>query len=228
MKAHRLTIVALTLTLIGCAPSELVTLPIYDTPSTYVRLEIDGSFGRSHSHPAELTTAQLAKVLRGIMIIEPLAKIPLIDDTSQPRRHPAFSEKETEALAPLLAIGLQRATAEEIVTFYKSTPPSGIRREVTSGGLFVQDDELHVILSNYRSPTHFMADPGSVDTTDDRLAPLRAIAPQRGQLDFDPKQARREPEVSLLERLFQWDRREIIVLLRQIPANFSRSTKNSE
>ncbi len=216
---HQLSIVGLIFSLLGCASSsEFATLPIYETPSMYVRLEVDRSFGASHSHPAELTAAQIAQVLGGIMIEEPIAKLPLVDDTSQPRRHPAFSEKETGMLAPLLSTALKRATAEEIVTFYESHPPAGVRREVTSGGLFVQDDELHVILANYRSPTHFMADPGVADTTDDRLVPMRSIAPQRGALDFEPKSALRKTETSMLGKLFQWDRRELIILPDKIPS----------
>lgn len=204
--------------MLGCVSSEFVTLPIYETPSMYVRLEIDRSFGTSHSHPATLSGDQISWALSGIIIEEPLARLPILDDMSQPRRHPAFTEKETGMLAPLLSAALAKATSEEIVAFYETTPSSGIRREVTSGGLFVLDGELHVILANYRSPTHYMADPGVADTTDDRLAPMRPLAPQRGSLDFEPKTALHKPNMSTFGKLFHWDRRELIILLSQIPA----------
>lgn len=215
--------------LMGCSTPQFTTLVIYDTPSAFVRLEVDRTVGPAgHSHPAHVSRDQMAAVLQGIVVIEPVTRMPVYDDLSQPRRHPAFTEKETGMLAPILSAALAKATPEEIVAFYETKPSSGIRREVTSGGLFVHDDELHLILANYRSPTHYMADPGVADTTDDRLTPLRSIAPQRGHLEFEPREARREPDRSLLEKLFQRERREIIVLISRIPSDFTHPTKDAK
>lgn len=222
---RHLPIIGLALSIWGCASSQFPTLTVYETPSLYVQLAIDRMFGTEHSHPANLTAEQIAHILNGIVIEEPLAKLPFIDDTSLPRRHPAFTEKETAVLAPLLLVALKRATREEIVTFYESNPPTGIRRDVTSGGLFIHDDELHVVLANYRSPTHYMADSGVADTTDDRLVPMRPIAPQRGVLAFEPKSALRHSEDSLFSKLFHRDRRELIILLSKLPAvSFQKDT----
>ena len=225
---RHLLIVSLTVWELGCASSQFATLSIYETPSMYVRLEFDQVFGTTHSHPASLTPEQIARVLSGITIEEPLAKLPVVDDMSLPRRHPAFTEKQIALLAPLMSLALKSALSEEIVTFYQSIPPTGIRREVTSGGLFVQDHELHVILANYRSPTHYMPDPASVDTTDDRLAPMRPIAPQRGQLDFEPKEAKLEPSLSPIGKVLEWDRRELIILWEKIPPRAAQPEKAKE
>lgn len=228
MTPYHVLLLSLLFSISGCASSELPTLSIYDTPGVYVRLEVDSSWGTSHSHPADFRAEQIAQVLSGLLIEEPLAKLPLLDDTSRPRRHPAFTEAETRMLAPLLAMALQRATPEEIVSFYESHPPSGMRREVTSGGLFVEGNELHVVLSNYRSPTHYMADPGVADTTDDRLVPMRSIAPQRGRLDFDPASAKRETAMSPIQALFHRDRREIIILPSRLTPIPSHATDVSQ
>jgi hypothetical protein len=225
---RRLVILGLFLLDFGCATSQFATLAIYETPGAYVRLEVDRMFGTNHSHPASLTPEQVAAVLSGIVIEERLAKLPVVDDMSQPRRHPVFTQKEIELLAPLASLALKRATPEEIVTFYKSIPPSGIRREVTSGGLFVDRDELHVVVANYRSPTHYMPDPQAADTTDDRLVPTKPIAPQRGQLDFEPKEAKREPSRTAIGDLFHWDRREVIVLWEKIPPRADRTGQVKE
>jgi hypothetical protein len=205
--------------LCGCAPAHFTTLTIFDTPAAFVRLEVDSvDQGKGHTHPVSLTPDQMAAVLRGITIEEPWAKLPIYDDTSQPRRHPAFSEKEVMFFAPLLAVALGKATPEEVVTFYQSRSLSGTSREITSGGLFAQGDELHIILANYHSPTHFSADIGVADTTDDRLTPMRAHAPQRGKLDFEPHAAKREATTEGFAGWFRQDRREVRVLYRLLSA----------
>lgn len=202
-----------SLLLSGCAPSQIVTVTIYDQPDAFVRLETDRTIDllNSHTHPVHLSPEHLALLLGGIVFEEPWAKLPLYDDLSQPRRHPAFTESEISLFAPLLATALAKATPEELVTFYRSTSRSGSQRDVTSGGLYVQGEDLHLVLANYRSPTHYSADIGVADTLDDRLTPLRALAPQRGRLAFEPREAAREITESGLAKWFQEDKREVIV-----------------
>lgn len=202
-----------SLLLSGCVPSQIVTVTIYDQPDSFVRLETDRTIDRSssHTHPVYLSPEHMAALLAGIVFEEPWAKLPLYDDLSQPRRHPAFTESEISLFAPQLATALAKATPEEVVTFYHSTSRSGSQRDVTSGGMFAQGDELHIVVANYRSPTHYSADIGVADTMDDRLTPLRALAPQRGRLTFEPREAAREITESGLARWFQQDRREVVV-----------------
>ena len=203
----------------ACGPSQFATVTIYETPARYVRLEFDRTVkkGAEHSHPISLTPEQVAAVLGGVKIMEPLAKFPIYDDTSVPRVHPAFTDKEIAFFAPLLAQALGKAMPEEVVTFYQTRDLSALSREVTSGGLFVQGDELHLVLANYRSHTHYMADMGVAETSDDRLTPMESLAPQGGRIDFEPNSAKRERPVGGLEKLFQWDHRELAVLYKQLP-----------
>ena len=213
--------------MVGCAPAQFTTMTVFDTPAAFVRLEADSADPR-HTHPLSMTAEQMAVVLNGIIVEEPWAKLPIYDDTSQPHRHPAFTEKEVTFFSPLLAVALSRATPEEVVTFYQSRYLSGTSREVTSGGLFVQGEELHIILANYRSPTHYSADMGVADTGDDRLTPMRSLAPQRGRLDFEPISATRAPDVSVFGKLFQWDRREVVILFKDLPRRSSPSSEASQ
>jgi hypothetical protein len=159
---------------------------------------------------------QIAAVLNGITIDEPITRMPIYDDTSIPRHHRAFDENMIAFLAPLLSLGLGQATSEEVITFYLSKDRSGGRREVTSGGLFVEGEELHLLLANYRSPTNYMADFGAAETNDDRLTPMRSMAPQQGRLGFEPSGALRAPMSSGLSRLFQTQERELIVAFKQL------------
>lgn len=209
---------------VGCASPQFVTLTLYDSPDAFVRLEVDRTVPheRGHNHPADLSTERIAAVLRGIIVEEPMTRLPLYDDFSQPRRHAAFTEKEISFFSPLLSLAVKKAAPEELVTFYTSRSLSGTSREITSGGLFVRGDELHVILANHRSPTHYTADAGVADTADDRLVPMRAIAPQRGRLDFEPRSAKREVDDSALDKILHPDKRELIVLyksLQPLPAS---------
>ncbi|HXX76066.1 MAG TPA: hypothetical protein VEI50_13130 [Nitrospiraceae bacterium] len=205
--------------IVACSPTQFTTVTIYETPARYVRLEFDRTVkkGMEHSHPISLTPEQVAAVLGGVRIDEPLAKLPVYDDMSVPRVHQAFTDAEIAFLAPLLAQALSQATPEEVVTFYHTRDLSALSREVTSGGVFVQGDELHLILANYRSHTHYKADYGTAETQDDRLTPMQSLAPQRGRLGFVPYSAQRERSSGIWEKLFQYDHRELTILYKQLP-----------
>lgn len=211
--------IALILGLAACQDRYIHTRTIYDSPLQFVRLEVDHTVGGGHSHPADITTAEMMTVLSGITINEPtrlMPSLPFFSKDEEPPRHPAFNVTEIRFLAPLLAKGLGTAAPEEVVTFYLATQQTAIIRKVTSGGIFVDGDELRIVLSNYRSPTHYAPDPGTSDTYDHRLAPLRSIAPQQTKLDFEPATAISPPRKGLLSGLFQPDRREIIVLFKKL------------
>ncbi len=204
--------------LVGCAPSQFTTLTIYESPQAFVRLEVDRNLDQDtgHGHPVDISTEQMVGILSGFIFEEPVAKLPFYDDLSQPRRHPAFSGPEVLLFAPLLSAALKKASPDEIVTFYHSTARSGTQRLVTSGGLFVERDRLHLTLGNYRSPTHFIADIGVVDTTDERLTPLRALAPQRGHLAFEPPSAVEETDDAGIKTWFQPKRQEIVIDYKRV------------
>lgn len=205
----------------ACSPRQFTTITIYDTPNAYVRLEFDRTVkqGTEHSHPISLRTEQIAAVLGGVRIEEPPALVrgDILLQDPVPRVHPAFTDKDIALFAPLLVQALSKATPEEVVTFYQSQHLSGgTSREVTSGGLFVQGDELHIILGNYRSSTHYMADIGVADTTDDRLTPMQSLAPQRVTLQFEPSEAWQQVQPNGGARLLYWDRRELIIRFKEL------------
>jgi len=116
-----------------------------------------------------------------------------------------------------LALALSKATPEEIVTFYETRYQSATRREVRSGGLFVQGDVLHLILANYWSPTDYRADFIITDTQADRLTPMASLTKYSGHLDFEPHSAKWERPAGDFERFFQRDSRELAILYKQLP-----------
>jgi len=208
--------------LCACAPTEFSTLTLYESPHSFVRLEANHDLGKAerYSHPASVPVDRMTAVLRGIIVEAALTRMPVYDDLSVPRRHPAFTEEQVAFWAPLLSVALSKATAEEVVTFYQTRQISGVRREVTSGGLFIEGEELHFILTNVQAKTHTIADVGTPDTMDDRLTPLRPIAPQRGTVDFEPAQYGRPARSGgLIGGLFHWERRELIILVNRLPVD---------
>jgi hypothetical protein len=205
----------------ACSPRQFTTATIYDQPDAYVRLEFDRTVKKEteHSHPVSLRPEQIAAVLAGVRIEEPLALVrgDILQRDPVPPIHPAFTEKDIAFLAPLLAMALSKAMPEEVVTFYQTRSISANTREVTSGGLFIQGDELHLILANYRSQTRYMGDMGVVETQDDRFTPMQSLAPQSGRLNFEPLSSKREKPSGGVEKLLQQDRRELTVLYKQLP-----------
>ncbi len=205
----------------ACSPRQFTTVTIYDKSDAYVRLEFDRTVkkGTEHSHPISLTPQQIVAVLGGVRIHEPIALVrgDILQRDSVPRIHAAFTDKEIAFFAPLLALALSKATPEEVVTFYQTRKISATTREVTSGGVFVQGDELHLLLANYQSHTRYMADYGAAEAEDDRLTPMQSMAPQNGRLDFEPVSAKRERSVGALGKVLQWNNRELVVLYKQLP-----------
>jgi len=196
----------------ACGPRQFTTLTIYDKPAAYVRLEFDRRVkkGSEHSHPISLTKEQVAAVLGGVRVEEHLtfARGDII---------PAFTHKEVAFFAPLLALALSKATPEEIVTFYATRYQSATKREVTSGGIFVQGDVLHLILANYWSSIYHRVDYVVADTHDDRLTPMESLTKYGSHLDFEPQSAKWERSTGGFERFFQRDSRELAILYKQLP-----------
>ena len=200
--------------LIGAyGPRQFTTLTIYDKPAAYVRLEFDWRVkkGSEHSHPIVLTNEQIAAVLGGVRIEEHLAFAH--GDTV-----PAFTDKDIAFFAPLLALALSKATPEEMVSFYETRYQSTIQREVTSGGIFVQGDVLHLILANYWSPTYRRGDYVVADTQDDRHTPMASLTKYGGHLDFEPQSAKWERSAGGFEGFFRGESRELAILYKQLPS----------
>lgn len=210
--------IALLLSLTACQSRQFPTMTLYESPASFVRLESDpmARENKGHSHPVSIAPEEMAAVLSGLMIEEPSRLLSFLDKDKELQRHPAFNEAEVQFFAPLLAKGLGQATSEEVVTFYQTHQDTAIIRKVTSGGIFVDGEEMHVVLSNYRSPTHSASDPGVDDTTDDRLTPMRRMAPQEARLDFEPSDAIAPRRSSFLSRVFSAERREAVVLYKRL------------
>jgi hypothetical protein len=217
--------IALLLGFTACQNRPFLTETIYEDQSLFVRLAVDQSVGRGHSHPASITTEEMTTVLSSIMVEEPGSLMPSVPFPGKDKEfplHPAFRTEEIALLAPLLAKGLNTARPEEVVTFYWITQQPAPIERVTSGGVFINGDHLHFLLSNYRSPTRYPPDAETMRSLDGRSTPLQPLVPQETLLTFNPITALVPREQGFLNNPFKSKRHEIVVLFRTLTGDTIR------
>ena len=139
----------------GCASPQFYSHVVYENPTSFVRLEFSpwaesASPETWNAHPISLSQRQIDKALKGLRVREHRAA-PIRWVRGEAELEPAFQPDEIEVLSRRLLEGLELAVPQELVTFYVSHPVNATTREVTSGGLYVTDGLLHIILSNYRA-----------------------------------------------------------------------------
>jgi hypothetical protein len=155
--------------LTGCgmfAPSSRV---LYQEGRTVIQLEKDPSEG-GNTHPAAVTTSQMAKILDGVLIQQDRGLAMSVFKSSGVLES-AFNADEIELLAPLLSKGLQRANPSQRVGFMFWSPTPGRGYAAFSGAVSVRDPYLIFILREH---------PGS-DWQDSAATPL---PPSLFALDF--------------------------------------------
>jgi len=171
----------------GCLAPPLYSYLVYENPTSFVRLEVspwvDPDLPQTwNAHPATLSRRQMTEALRGLQVREHRSgPVRWIRGLADPE--PAFREEEIELLGPRLLEGLALAVPQELVTFYVSQPINATKREVTSGGVYVKDGHLHVMVSNHR--TNYEVPPAGLIY--DRRYPLFSLAPLDVDLLFEPK-----------------------------------------
>ena len=185
-------VLAVSCLLVSCETPQFLTLTIYESPQRVVRLQAipDANQGKGFSHPAYLTTKDITDVMQGLYVERGHStfSLPFLSDSKTSPRHRAFSDREIKFFAPLLVKGLRQATPEEVVTFFETADISSTQARTTSGGVFVQDHAIHVLLSNYGAKTMIYQDSGEDDKGPNRLRPLEPIAHEPGRLLFEPSQ----------------------------------------
>jgi hypothetical protein len=173
----------------GCLAPPLYSYLVYENPTSFVRLEVspwvDPDLPQTwNTHPATLSRRQMIEALRGLRVREhrsgPVRWVRGLAD-----QEPAFREEEIELLAPRLLEGLALAVPQELVTFYVSHPVNATKREVTSGGVYVKEGYLHVIMSNHRN--NYEVPPAGLIY--DRRYPLFSLAPLGVDLLYEAEDA---------------------------------------
>jgi hypothetical protein len=207
---HR-SLLVLVLLAAGCAIPQVPYRTIYEDPVNYVRLEEDDAVlpewpPGHHAHPKAFTVEQVARLLKGLTVQEHRVWIQKWFQGDAPLV-PVFKEEEVTLLAPQLAEAFAAAQYNERVTFYLSQPQTSVKRVITSGGLYLHAERLHVILGNwqivYGIPTYGMIY--------DRRYPMRPTAAKGFDLYFQPAEAVVKQRSSVWDTLFANTKDELVI-----------------
>ena len=177
------------LLLAACATPGTPVPSVYEDEHRVVGLQAvpDGHHGNPFSHPASLTEDDVAGVLRGLYIEAQDAPFSrLLSGGEAAHRRRVFSQKEIAFFAPLFVKGLEQAKPDEVVTFYETAGISDRYELTTSGGIFIQGNTMHIILSNHGVRTEVWQD-NEQYRAPIRTWPLDPIAPVPGRLVFIPE-----------------------------------------
>ena len=135
---------------VGCANPGFIIQPVEDEPSLLVGLTSlpDGSSEAQtrHDHPVEWTTGDLQAILKRLAIQEGSG---LLDSSRRPQA--VFSQEDLTHLIPALQQTFNIARPSDWIVFAvwgSSEQTQGL--EVTSGGMYLQDQQLHILLANHR------------------------------------------------------------------------------
>jgi hypothetical protein len=205
--------------ILGCASPPFYSYLVYENPTAFVRLEFSPWADMNqpqtwNAHPASLSRRQIQKALEGLRVREHRAA-PLRWIMGVAPMEPAFHKEEIEWLIPQLLEGLELAVPQEIVTFYLSHPVNATKREVTSGGFYVTEGQLHIILSNYRA-VYGIPPAGLIY---DRRFPLFSLAPLGVDILYETEEEElvRAKEEDLFDAVFGDERSgEIVLNLSQL------------
>jgi hypothetical protein len=208
---------ALTLAcLAACAVPHVPSRIVYEDPANFVRLELDHRVleerpETKHTHPTMIGVDDMTAVLRGVSVRDHRLKVH-VWISGEAAFEPAFTETEIELLAAKLADALAKATLQERVTYYLSTPQTSVKRQITSGGLYVQGSELHFTLSNHREiygiPAYGMVY--------DRRYPVLPIAPKDFEVFFDPVYAVLPKKFSLWDAIWGLEKDDVVIDLNKL------------
>lgn len=211
-------IITFALALGGCAIPTIPARIIYENPTDFVRLEADPYAFHEisqtlHSHPADIDAEEMARLLKGFSVQEYRNVLQQLFG-GKAQLEPVFRDEEIAWLAPRLSQALTVARPDERVAFYISYPQTSIKREITSGGLYVHHGRLHFILGNYRIVYGIPA----YGMVYDRRYPVSPTAAKGFNLFFDPANAVEQQKGTWWEFLSGRKKDEVVIDLKKLPA----------
>src|SRR5213593_2646881 len=164
-----LAIAASCVVAVACASPPRPELIFHEGPkgSVYLQRASDRSF--QAAHPIKLDSSLITRVLRGVRVQDLKGTVETLF-ASQPKVVRAFSDEDTEFLAPLLATAFSQAASDQQVGFrltYPSTgrsisgrvgagvgssdpPLNSLGPEITSGTLYAYGLSLYLTLTQFR------------------------------------------------------------------------------
>ncbi len=172
-------VVGLMWSVVACSTPQFQTLKIFDSPDRVVALQVmpDAYEGKGYSHPVTFTAEEMTRLLQGLRVERGLLAS---------KQYAALSDTEIRLFVPHFVKALEKATPEEMVTFFETAELGEEHQLTTSGGLFVAGENLHVVLSNFSVKTPIWQDSENYEASY-RARPLEQMEPQPGRLVFEPQ-----------------------------------------
>lgn len=135
---------------VGCTGPIFITRPVEDEPSLLVGLTTYHDKSKAadvrHDHPVDWSTADLQAILKRLAIQEGSGLL----DSSSPRQA-VFSPEDLTTLMPALQKTFQLAGPSDWIVFAVwGSSGTSQALEVTSGGMYLQGQRLHIMLANHR------------------------------------------------------------------------------
>lgn len=141
--------IGISLLAVSCTSSSSTSRFLVDEPDRTVGMEITYREGSpEYSHPRNLSPGVLEQALHSIKM-QPSSLLARIAGASSLAQE-AFTKEQREFLANQLSRAFKKATPLETVTFHWATSRGNGIWEITSGGFYLQENNLHLILPNYR------------------------------------------------------------------------------
>lgn len=201
---------------VGCAVGAIPGEVVYQDPTTFVRIEPDPSViadepETAHTHPGTIGADDFKAILAGFRVRDHRLRLYSMLAGEAPWE-PVFTDMELDLLAPRLSEALARASPSERVIYYLSQPRTPIKREVTSGGFYVQGNRLHFVIANhdvqYGVPAH--------GVVYDRRYPMRPTGPKWFDLHFEPEGAVVEQSYGVIDFLLGREKDEVVIDLGKL------------
>ncbi|MBA5865512.1 MAG: hypothetical protein GDA67_02315 [Nitrospira sp. CR1.3] len=166
---------------------------IYQDTLTRVDVRVDRKADRPHGHPASLTPVQIGMILAGMRV--QTAGMPLYSTVvGRPDPLPAFSTSDVIAISKPISEALATAKPTELVTFYRRVSDAAVGLAYTTGGIFVEENLVYIILANHRvKPMDANIRDVPMYATDPISNPLLSLGTARYTLSFERTEAQVKP-----------------------------------
>lgn len=204
------------LTLAACAIPQTPYRIVYEDPVNYVHLESDDAVlpewpPGHHSHPKDISPEDVRQILTGLAVQDHRIWLQKWIQGEAPMV-PVFRDDEIALLAPQIAEAFAAAHYNERVTFYLSQPQTSAKRVITTGGLYIRESELHIILGNWQI-TYGIPLYGMIY---DRRYPMRPTVAKGFDLFFQPSDAVIRQSSSLWDTLLANNKDELVINIDQL------------
>ena len=139
---------------LGSLPASRVACGMCEEADRFVRLQVStrnrhAESTQPFSHPIRWSAEQWKPILRSIHVKKHGQGVPFFSAPNGPPL-PAFTPAEVDYLSETLARAFAQAQPSEMVVFGLTSPKTQEVTEITTGAWFVKNEQLHLILGNYR------------------------------------------------------------------------------